>query len=419
LKIVHVNTYDILGGAARAVYRLHSGLVRMGYNSSMYVLNKAVEDQSVKEFVPETDFLSRNYRKILDKTFKYNWACYEKTRPYGYELFSSDKTIYSQHTTLKIPEADIINLHWIAGFLDLNSFFCSIPNHVKVVWTLHDMNAFTGGCHYNMGCERYLIGCGKCPQLGSIMPNDLSSQIWNRKKNIFSQVDISKLHIVTLNEWMASEIRNSPLINKFPLSIVPNGLDTSVFKPDNKSTSRKFLGIKSNARVIMFAADSITNKRKGFEYLVAALSKLKDIQDITLLSVGQYKNDVNIEIEHINVGNISNDKWLANIYNAADIFIAPSIQDNLPNTVMEAISCGIPVVGFDVGGIPDMVRPGLSGLLVKKNDIEGLHEMIRYLLVNDGLRASISKRCRKIAVSEYALEVQAKRYAEIYNEKMV
>lgn len=250
--------------------------------------------------------------------------------------------------------------------------------------------------------------------MGSNNLNDLSSQVWQRKNNIFSSVDETKLKLIALNRWMQYEIQNSPLLNRFSVSIVPNGLDVAVFKPCNASASRHFLGIKPDAKVILFVADSVTNKRKGFEKLVSALSGLRDIQNLTLLSVGRNKPCVDTNLEHIYVGHIDNDMLLSNIYNAADIFVIPSVQDNLPNTVMESIACGIPVIGFDVGGIPDMVRPGISGLLVKNDDVEDMRKNISYLLKNDDLRCSMSRNCREIAVKEFSMETQAKRYTEIY-----
>lgn len=380
----------------------------------MYVAHKESNDPTVIQFVAPCDLASRAARLLPRRRIKRDFAKYVFTRPEGFELFSDDRSSFGRQTVLQLPEADIVNLHWISGFIDYQAFFSSLPVSTRIVWTLHDINPLTGGCHYDMGCLKYLKGCGSCPQLGSKHLKDLSRKIWQRKSSLFSSFDPARLHLVALNRWMANEIQSSPLLNRFPVSIIPNGLDTSVFKPRNKKIAREFLEIRPDARVVLFIAHTTNIKRKGLKMLMRALAGLQDLSSLTLLSVGRNKPQVDLGIEHLHLGHIDNDLVLSQIYNAADVFVIPSLQDNLPNTLMEAIACGTPSVGFDAGGIPDMIRPGKTGFLIKNFDMEAMRDAIRQLLTNAELSSSMSRQCRDCTLNEFAIEYQAGNYSKLY-----
>ncbi|WP_020561486.1 glycosyltransferase family 4 protein [Methylosarcina fibrata] len=414
MKIVHVITNDLEGGAARAAYRLHGGLLKLGHESLMFVAHKASDDPTVIQFSPSCDLASRAARFLPRRQIKRDFAKYAVTRPEGFELFSDDRNSFGRQSVIQLPEADIVNLHWISGFIDYRAFFSSLPERIRIVWTLHDMNPFTGGCHYDMGCAKYLEGCGACPQLGSEHLNDLSRQIWQRKYSLFSSLDPASLHLIALNQWMAKEVHNSPLLSRFPVSVIPNGLDASVFKPRNKKTAREFFEIKPDAKVVLFVAHSTNIKRKGLDMLMQALSELRDLPSLTLLSVGRNKPQVDFGMEHLHLGLIDNDLVLSQIYNAADVFVIPSFQDNLPNTLMEAMACGTPSVGFDAGGIPDLIRPGKTGFLIKNFDIEAMRNAIRELLIKTELRVSMSQQCRDSALNAFTQEYQAGNYSKLY-----
>jgi glycosyltransferase involved in cell wall biosynthesis len=329
-------------------------------------------------------------------------------------LFSDDRNPFGSQTVMQLPEADIVNLHWISGFIDYRSFFSSLPEQTRIVWTLHDMNPFTGGCHYDMGCAKYLEGCGACPQLGSEHLKDLSREIWKRKYSLFSSLDPARLNLIALNRWMAGEIQRSPFLNRFPVSIIPNGLNTSVFKPRDKKIAREFLEINQEAKVVLFVAHSTYIKRKGLDMLMQALWGLRNLPSLTLISVGRNKPHVDFGMEHLHLGHIDNDLVLSQIYHAADVFVIPSLQDNLPNTLMEAMACGTPSVGFDASGIPDLIRPEKTGFLVKNFDIEAMRNAIRELLTNTELRSSMSRQCRNCVLDEFTQEHQADNYSKFY-----
>jgi glycosyltransferase involved in cell wall biosynthesis len=415
MKIVHINKNDILGGAARAAYRLHKGLQRAGHESTMFVISRQSDDRSVRVYERPRSMGGALRRKISQRRIEADLGRYDRSRPRGLELFSDDRSSYATTLQRQIPDAQIINLHWVPGFVDYQSFFGNGSFSKPAVWTLHDLNPLTGGCHYDLGCGRYVTGCGSCPQLGSREPDDLSSRVWNRKLQLFSRVPASRLHFVTPSQWLSEELKRSPILGKYPVRVIPYGLDLGEFAPRDKAKVRSLLEIPQDARVLLFVAEDVTNRRKGFGALIEALARCAgNVPNLMLLSLGQNKPEVNLRIPWIHAGSLNNDRFLSMVYSAADLFAICSLQDNLPNTVLEAMACGVPVVGTAVGGIPDMVRNGITGQAVPGRTPEALAEAICSLL-NDPARCSeMGRNARRIALEEYSMEIQAKRYAELY-----
>jgi glycosyltransferase involved in cell wall biosynthesis len=358
-------------------------------------------------------------RRIRQARNKRTLSRYSATRPVGYDMFSTDlRCLYGADLIPGLPPHDVINMHFVACFVHVNSFISAVPAHVPVFWKLDDMNAFTGGCHFDHDCGKHATGCGACPQLGSIDPGDLSNQVWKRKRAAYGRFSSDSLHIVALNAWMANKVRRSPLLNKFKVTVIPNGLDTDTFAPQGTHEARGILGIPQDARVVLFVAESIENKRKGFELLVDALAGLRGIERLFLLSVGDGSLPVKLDIPHLHLGYIDNDRQLSVAYSAADVFVITSLHDNQPNTVLEAMACGIPVVGFDIGGVSEMVRPESTGLLALAGDVPGLRASIAQLLECDSKRDSMKAECRRIVLQEYGLEMQTKRYVELYETEL-
>lgn len=414
MKIVHISAQDINGGAALAAYRLHRGLQRVGYESSMFVATRSSSDPTVLAFAPPTDIASRLRRRLRRERIARDFSRYRASRPAGYELFSDDRSDHGGKIHDQLPSCDVINLHWIAGFVDYEGFFNSMPHGTPIVWRLADMNALTGGCHYDHDCGQLVKGCGACPQLGSTDPEDLSRQIWKRKQAVFGRLEVNRLHIVALCRWMHKLVKDSPLLSRFPVTLIPNGVDLEEFAPRDRRFSREVLGIPQGAQVVMFVSDDVTNRRKGFSLLSQALAGLMQTHDLFLVSVGKGKPPATGPIPCMHMGHVSNDRWLSLIYSAADVFVIPSLQDNLPNTVLESMACGTPVIGCAVGGIPDMVRTGVTGLLVPPCDVDGLRFAISDLLRDPARLAAMREHCRRIAVEEYSRELQVRRYSELY-----
>jgi glycosyltransferase involved in cell wall biosynthesis len=277
------------------------------------------------------------------------------------------------------------------------------------------MNAFTGGCHYDHKCGKHVTGCGVCPQLGSADPEDLSNQVWRRKQRIFGRLEPTRLHIIALNRWMADKVRQSPLLRKFPLTIVPNGVDTDVFAPRDPRLARDVLAIPQDRRVVLFAAaEGAANGRKGFALLAQALRELRDVDNLLLVSVGGGAARLETDIPYLHLGHVHDDRLLSLVYSAADLYVIPSIQDNQPNTVLESMACGTPVVGFDVGGIRDMVKSRIAGELAEAEDVGALRAAIVELVRSAEKRATMAAACRRIVMEEYTRELQVRRYAELY-----
>ena len=364
------------------------------------------------------DLRSRLRRVLQRELIWRDFVRYQSSRPPNYDNFTDDRSEHGAAPLGQLPFCEVINLHWIAGFVDYRSFFTWVPSHIPIVWTFHDMNPFTGGCHYDEGCGRFVECCGGGPQLGSKDLHDLSRQIWHRKRNIFQQIEPDRLHIVTPSLWLTEEAKRSSILRRFSSSVIPNGLDTDIFSPRDPGIARAVLEVPQSARVVLFVAGSTDTWRKGFVFLAEALSELTEVPNLFLVSLGGGRPALNSHIDHLHLGHVDNDRLLSFAYSAADVFVISSVQDNFPNTVLEALACGTPVVGFSVGGIPEMVRSGVTGLLAPPGDERALAGAISHLLENDATREEMSANCRRIATEEYSLEIQANRYIKLYEALM-
>ena len=415
ISVAQLNTNDVSGGAARAAFRLHMGLREVGVDSTMFVRNKSSAEDSVAQYRQPSSGIYQLIRdRILRRWMSHRFSRYQETRPEGLELFSQARTVDGTRVVQKIPQADVYNLHWIGGFIDPLPLFQNTQQ--PVVWTLHDMNPFTGGCHYNVGCRRYESSCGQCPQLGSSKEGDLSREVWNYKQAAYQQaIESGRLQIVAPSEWLASEARSSTLFGDASVHVIPYGLDHNTFRPRDTEGTRNALSIPSDHRILLFVADSTRNYRKGFDCLQEALSGF-DQDNVTLVSIGSNEPEVEASTPHIHLGQISSDTLLSVFYSLADLFVIPSRQDNLPNTVLESMACGTPVVGFDTGGIPDMVRPGKTGWLAEVENTRALRSAITEGLSKDAKQNRMGTQCRKVVETEYTLEIQAERYRELYEQ---
>ncbi|MGH7506493.1 MAG: glycosyltransferase family 4 protein, partial [Longimicrobiales bacterium] len=414
-RVLHISTDDITGGAARCAYRLHRGLRDAGCDSRMLVARRRSDDPSVIGFLPSRNPIDRARTLMRNRGIRRSLSAYQQTRPAGVERFSDDRTRHGPQLARRLPDCDALNLHWIANLVDVRTFFALAPPAIPLVWTLHDMNAFTGGCHYDSGCGRFEDQCGVCPQLGSTRPMDLSWQIWRRKQATFARLDPERLHIVTPSRWLAHEVERSSILgDRFPVSVIPYGIDTDAFAPRDTMAARDALGIPLNANVVLFIAESTENHRKGFAALGPTLARLEGRPDLFLLSVGKGTSTMAGPIPHKHLQYVNDDRLLSMIYSAADVLVFPSLQDNLPAVVLEALACGLPIAAFDVGGVPDAVRPGQTGALVRAGDTDALAAAIGSTLDNRERLRELKANCRRIAIHEYALAVQARRYLELY-----
>ncbi|MGB8061731.1 MAG: glycosyltransferase [Candidatus Sulfotelmatobacter sp.] len=315
-----------------------------------------------------------------------------------------------------LPTADVYNLHWIAGFLDYRAFFSKVGNRVPIVWTLHDMNQFTGGCHYTAGCQKFLEECGRCPALGSDHANDLAYRIYRRKRAVFESLDPSRIRIVADSRWLETVASKSALLERFTVTCIPYGLDVENFQPRNQAIARNVFGIPPDAKVVMFAAQSLGNHRKGMDLLIEAIRSLRVETQVILLAVGSGRVPDDIGRTCISTGKLNSERFLSFAYSAADVFVSPAREEAFGQVNLESIACGTPVVAFKVGGIPDVVRPGKTGLLAAPEDVRSLREAMETILADRPLRDTMSQECRQVALREYTLELQAGRYKHLYEE---
>jgi len=421
-KVVQLCMQDF-GGAGKAAYRLHKGLQSVGTDSKMLVLNKKSGDPGVR--VLPTDYsgdmkdcpVPDTYNSPIWNQQAGKWhtllSDYPK-RPSGLEMFTDAESSVRLDLIREIQEADIVNLHWIAGAMDHSNAALALKNK-PVVWTLHDMNPFTGGCHYAGDCLKYKTSCGACPQLGSDNTDDLSQQVWKQKSTAYQNL---KINVVTPSRWLGRCASESALFSRFSVNVIPYGFPLDIFKPYPKTQIRKSSNVSETAKLILFGADSVINQRKGFAYLLEALNRfpLKSGHEYILVTFGSLPQGANIPSKYqvLNTGQISDENQLALIYSAADLFVLPSLEDNLPNTVVEAMACGLPVVGFDIGGMPDMVEHKKTGYLAKPRDIAGLAEGINWIISSYENGVNFSERCREKAEQNYAHDIQAKAYNHLY-----
>jgi hypothetical protein len=384
----------------------------------MYVLDKYTSDPWVTQFQSSRGrlaWITRNARRLrLDLSLRR----YAKTSPAERTFFSEDRTPFYEDACRQMPQTDLINLHWLAGFLDLGAFFGWLAPSMPLVWTLHDMASFTGGCCHDMGCGKFTQQCGACPQLGSSDEGDLTRDVWRRKQKYYSSLDPDRFHIVTPSRWLGGEVERSLLLSRFSRSVIPYGLDLEVFKPRDRRFSREVLGIPQEAKVILFVSNGLQVHLKGFKHLIGALEGMDATRGVFLLCLGFGAPPALERFPHAHITSMSDDRSLSMVYSAADVFVLPSLADNLPNTMLESLACGTPVVAFAAGGIPDSVRPGVTGLLANTGDSAELRSAMLELLGNDSKRADMSANCRRIALAEYDLSVQTRRYVQLYTEML-
>jgi glycosyltransferase involved in cell wall biosynthesis len=413
VKITHISTADSSGGAARSAYRLHAGLRALGLDSRMLVLQKESNDTSVLLFQPPLDGPTRLRRVIKRCLLKLSQKDLVG-RPAGATYFSDDRSQHSADALSQVPPSDILHLHWIAGFLDYRDFFRRLPHGLPVVWTLHDMNPFTGGCHFDGGCGKYLEQCGTCPQICSLERHDLSARVWKRKSGALATCSASSMHIVAPSRWLAAEAKKSTLLGRFPITVIPYGVDTENFQPRDRSFARQLFGIPPEARVVLFVADWAGEKRKGLDLLVEAIKEIEDFPDLCVFTIGRNIARQEIGNRSIAIEQIRDELTMSLAYSAADLFVVPSLQDNLPNTALEAFACGIPTVAFAVGGLTDIIRDDETGVLVAPGDVRALRVAIAKMLENPDRLASMAESCRRTALGKYRLEVQARNYVALY-----
>jgi len=316
--------------------------------------------------------------------------------------------------TVRRLNPDVINVHWTqAGFMGIETL---AQFHKPIAMTLHDLAPLTGGCHYSRGCEKYVSQCGACPQLGSSRERDLAYRNWRRKQMSWQNLDLT---LVALSAWLREQAGKSPLLSAYPCRLIPNGLDLETYAPIDKTEAKKILDLSPDLPVILFGASGA--KRKGFHHLRAALALLTQTpwrERAQLLIFGNQspseQEDLGFPTRYL--GFLQDDLSLRLAYASADVFAAPSEEDNLPNTVVESLACGTPVVAFRVGGAPDLIDPGQNGYLAEPFSAEDLARGIGELLTEGQDSPRLSQQARQKAEACFSQDLQARRYLALFTE---
>ena len=366
LHIVLLSYHDSNGGAGIAAGRLKVALENTGHRVDYIVREKASTSNAIKfgngivswlKFIAERLFFLQ-YEKNKEIRFLFNPG-----------VFGSD---ISKHPL--IQKADIVHMHWVNfGFLSVSDIASLTRLNKPVFWTLHDMWAFTGGCHHSGTCEHFQQSCGNCKFLKKPNPNDLSHRLWDAKKNGFAE---KNLHIITCSDWLGGRAKQSSILGGHSIKTIPNAIDTEFFSPNAVG-----LGLDPSKKYVLFVAMRVNAPAKGFHLLKEALAYL-DPKTTELLIVGGELTE-ELPLKSHSFGQVSDPAKMRDIYAAADVFVTPSLEENLPNTIMEAMACGTACVGFHVGGIPEMIEHHITGYVAQAFDPADLAKGINWCLASE------------------------------------
>lgn len=411
MKVLLLNTFDEWGGAAKAAFRLNRGLQGIDVDARLLVQTKAGDATDV---IGTQTLLARIAYGIRAHLDALPVRLYPNRPVYNFTPAMMPDTLAGQVAAIA---PDIVHLHWLAaGFMRLETL---AKLNRPLVWTLHDSWAFTGGCHIPYQCVRYREMCGACPVLGSGREEDLSRWTWRRKKRGWRDL---RLTVVAPSRWLAGCARSSSIFRDVRVEVIPNGLDTAVYRPIDRRSAREQLGLSQDKKYILFGAmNSTSDPNKGFQFLLPALQKLsaggwQDDAELLVFGASEPAEPPPFGMKTNYLGRLRDDAGMARLYSAADVFVAPSILENLPNTVMESMACGTPCVAFDQGGMADLIEHGQTGYLARPHEPEELARGIVWVLENGDRRRELSAEARQKVEREFALEKVAGRYLALYRE---
>jgi glycosyltransferase involved in cell wall biosynthesis len=409
MKVLHLNTFENQGGAAIAASRLHRSLLGIDVDSLMLVQNKFTDNEKITaQLNTERQATIRTKadslpKKIIPKSSRqellFSLACLPDSVPAKIEKINPD----------------IVNIHWTAwGFLSIESL---TRINRPIVWTLHDMWAFTGGCHYAGDCNSYQSSCANCPQMPPNFNIDLAQWVFDRKIHNWQNLDLT---LVTPSKWLAQCASSSSLFRTSRIQVISNSLDLNVYHPNDRQSARAELGLPQDKYLILFGAVRIDTHHKGFHLLKDALEKLSssywhDKCELVIFGSTQSTDLSLFKFKTHYLGSIDGDRELATLYNVADLFVSPSMQDNLPNVILESLACGTPCVAFNIGGMPDMIEHQFNGYLAAPFDPNNLAEGITWVLENiDNEGDVLRQNARRKAEESFSMNLQANSYLQLY-----
>ncbi len=415
MNIALVSSYELEGGAARAAQRLFEALRGAGHDATLHVLYRSSADPHVHGGGgTHSQGIARLAARLRWRADQAPGALLGLQRG----EFSLNWLGAGLAQRLRKVAADVVHLHW------LNAGFASVAEIAAlrgpVVWTAHDMWPFTGGCHYDAGCGRFESeGCSPCP----IQKRGLALAL--PKQRLTAKVRASSatgLRFICPSRWMARVAQRSPVARGRAVQVIPNTIDTTRFKPIDRTAARQLFGLPLDCTVLLFGAvNAEADARKGYAQLDAALRLLQQRglhEGLRLCVFGSVARGDGvlhgIPVRH--VGHLHDDESLVALYSAADLFVAPSLQDNLPNTVLEANACGLPSLAFDIGGMADLIEHGVSGWLAAAGDAAALADGLTHALQQVAWRQAAGVAARAAAVARFSYPVVAAAHAALYRE---
>lgn len=414
MKILVVNTSEQAGGAAIAARRIMNAMMQMGHDCKMLVRDKC-SDSPIVMSLPAHPLLLK-WRFLWERLTIFMSNGFTREGLFNVDIANTGTDI------TKLPEfrqADVIHLHWVnQGFLSQNDLEHIFRSGKRIVWTMHDQWPSTAVCHYSEECENYRELCHDCPQMRKVWgSHDLSSSAFEKKLRIYDGADVK---FVACSQWLERKAKQSALLRSMDVCSIPNPIDNTVFHTVDKMEARKALGLPQDCKLILFASFKVTDKRKGIVYLIEACRKLLKKGDelagrLGIVVVGKKSDGIfdEVDLPMFSMGYVSESGRMALIYNAVDAFVTPSLQDNLPNTIMESMACGTPCVGFDVGGIPEMIDHRQNGYVARVKDADDFADGMRYVLDEEN-QHRLSGACLAKVQQCYSPRLIAEKYLRVY-----
>lgn len=409
MRVLIVNTSERTGGAAVAANRLMMALNNNGVKAKMLVRDKESDSLTVVG-LPKSPML--NWHFLWERLVIFFHCRFSRKHLFEIDLANSGSDI----TKLReFQEADVIHLHWInQGMLSLSGIRKILKSGKPVVWTMHDIWPATAICHLTLNCRNFTTHCHNCRLLpGKGSSSDLSTSVWRKKEKMLED---SSIYFVTCSHWLEQEAKASALLRGQKIVSIPNPIDTHIYRSGDKQTARKNLGLPEDKRLILFVSQRVTNKNKGMDYLIDACRQLKDYE---LVILGGHAEEVvdQLPLTAHPLGYVNDERRIVEIYQAVDVFVLPSLSENLPNTIMEAMACGVPCVGFKVGGIPEEIDHKRNGYVAEYRDSDDLARGIRWILSEADYDQLSQEAVRKVAHS-YSQQSVAISYLDVYHQAM-
>ncbi len=413
MRVLIINTNERIGGAAVAASRLTEALNNNGVKAKMLVRDKQTD---LLTTIPLPSSWLLKWHFLWERLVIFFHLHFSKKHLFEIDIANSGTDI----TNLPVfKEADVIHLHWInQGMLSLQNIRKILKSGKPVVWTMHDLWPATAICHLSLGCNQFSSECHHCkylPNNGS--KHDLAYKIWTRKKNTYNQGNIS---FVTCSHWLESEAKKSALLKEFNITTIPNPIDTHLYCRGNQEEARKKENLPTDRKLILCVCQRLTNRNKGMQYLVEACNQLAtshpEMRDQTgVILLGSHAEELaeQLPFPTYPLGYIVDEQRIINIYRSADLFVLPSLSENLPNTIMEAMACGIPCLAFRIGGIPEEIDHKRNGYLAKYEDASDLANGIRWILFESDYD-QLSSQCTTKVARNYSQSSVSIQYIEVY-----